>query len=163
MLAGDARSRAGLVVGKPLGIVGAAWLAVRSGIADLPGDIGWRHVFGVAILGGIGFTVALFMTTVAFDDPALADQAKVGILAASLVAALLGSAVLRGASRLGGGDRQPGVDGPAATTSGCRVRPPRPMTSPVRLDDLIDTTTKVHDQPLDQLADAVLVGDTWAR
>ena len=76
----------GLVVGKTLGISGAAWLAVRTGIARLPRGVTWRHVFGLAMCAGIGFTVALFVTTLAFTDPALQDAAKIGIFAASLLA-----------------------------------------------------------------------------
>ncbi len=84
----------GLVVGKSLGISLFAWLAVRSKVAVLPASMTWRHVSGVAVISGIGFTVALFITVLAFPDPVPADQAKVGIFAGSLVAGLIGVGIL---------------------------------------------------------------------
>ena len=89
----------GLVVGKVVGVVGAAWLAVRVGAARLPDDITWPHVAGMAALAGIGFTVSIFVSGLAFDDEALVEQAKLGVLAASIVAAAVGSAVLVGVGR----------------------------------------------------------------
>ncbi len=77
---------AGLVVGKPLGITLFAWLAVRAGIAVLPGAIAWRHVCGVGWLGGIGFTISLFVTELAFEHGPVANAARVGILIASVIA-----------------------------------------------------------------------------
>lgn len=85
----------GLVVGKPLGIIGAAWLAVRTGIARLPDGVGWSHVAGIGALAGVGFTVAVFVAGLAFDDQVLLDEALVGILAASVLAVLVGTLVLR--------------------------------------------------------------------
>jgi len=88
----------GLVVGKPLGIVAAALIAVRVGIAVLPEGVTWRHLAGVGALAGIGFTVAIFIAGLAFREPELISAAKVGILLASVVAGLLGAALLwRGA------------------------------------------------------------------
>ena len=84
---------AGLVMGKPLGILLFSYLAVRLGLARLPGGVGWRAVAGVGMVAGVGFTMALFIADLAFDA-ALLDEAKLGILAASLVAALLGAAAL---------------------------------------------------------------------
>lgn len=84
----------GLVVGKLAGILFASWLAVRTGVATLADDATWSAMAGVAAIAGIGFTVSLFITGLAFDDPALADAAKLAILAASVVAALVGVAVL---------------------------------------------------------------------
>ncbi|HEX5915786.1 MAG TPA: Na+/H+ antiporter NhaA, partial [Rubrobacter sp.] len=72
----------GLVVGKQLGITLFAWLAVRSGISELPGDINWRHVYGAGWLAGIGFTMSLFITDLAFSEGSLVDAAKLGILVA---------------------------------------------------------------------------------
>ena len=86
---------AGLVLGKPIGITLAAWLAVRSGAAILPGGVSWRLVVGVSLLGGIGFTMSLFIAGLAFPDAATLDASKLGILAASLVAGLAGWLVLR--------------------------------------------------------------------
>jgi NhaA family Na+:H+ antiporter len=85
---------AGLVVGKLVGVAGAIALAVRFGGAHLPAGVTGRHVVGLGALAGIGFTVSLFVTGLAFDDATLVEEAKVGILLASVVAAALGSAVL---------------------------------------------------------------------
>jgi NhaA family Na+:H+ antiporter len=86
----------GLLVGKPLGITLAAWLAVKSGIAALPEGVAWRQIFGIGLLGGIGFTMSLFITNLAFQDvPELITAAKVGIFAASLLAGTLGFLLLR--------------------------------------------------------------------
>jgi NhaA family Na+:H+ antiporter len=86
----------GLVVGKPIGITLFAWGAVRSGLAALPGGVGWRALAGVACLGGIGFTMALFVAGLAFPAaPALLAEAKVGVLAASVVAGVVGALALR--------------------------------------------------------------------
>jgi NhaA family Na+:H+ antiporter len=90
----------GLVVGKILGITVATLAAQSAGIGVLPHGVTTRHVCGLAALGGIGFTVSLFITDLAYDDTALIDQAKVGIFAASLLAALLGTAILRSGRRL---------------------------------------------------------------
>jgi NhaA family Na+:H+ antiporter len=91
---------AGLVLGKPLGITGFAWLAVRLGIASLPSGVTWRMLSGAGILGGIGFTMALFIAGLAFDDPRLLDAAKVGVLAASTIAGFGGWLWLRTTRRL---------------------------------------------------------------
>jgi NhaA family Na+:H+ antiporter len=85
----------GLLVGKLVGISAFAWLAVRLGWGRLPRQVGWRHVAGVAAVAGIGFTVALFISGLAFSDPHLADQAKLGIYAGSILAGGLGYVVLR--------------------------------------------------------------------
>jgi Na+:H+ antiporter, NhaA family len=84
----------GLVVGKLLGIAGVTVLVARSRLGRLPEGVGFREVPGVAALGGIGFTVSLFITDLAFKDVALQAQAKIGILAGSTVAALVGAALL---------------------------------------------------------------------
>jgi NhaA family Na+:H+ antiporter len=86
---------AGLVLGKPLGILVASAITVRLGIGRLPVGTTWRHVVGLSIVAGIGFTVALFVTSLSFTDPALTDSAKIGILAGSLVAGALGYSFLR--------------------------------------------------------------------
>jgi NhaA family Na+:H+ antiporter len=85
----------GLVAGKTVGVFTAVAIAVRLGIGRLPTGATWRHMFGVAVCAGIGFTVALFVASLSFTDPGLTDSAKVGILAGSLVAGVLGYAVLR--------------------------------------------------------------------
>lgn len=89
----------GLLAGKLVGVSGASWLAVRTGLGQLPPHTTWRHVIGTALLAGIGFTVALFITTLAFTDPARVDAAKIGIFAASLVAGIAGYLWLRTAPR----------------------------------------------------------------
>lgn len=78
----------GLTVGKPAGILSFSWIAVRTGIAELPTTVSWRHLQAVAALAGVGFTMALFIGGLAFADPALLDQAKVAILAASGISAV---------------------------------------------------------------------------
>jgi NhaA family Na+:H+ antiporter len=85
----------GLVVGKPLGIVGFSWVAVRLGITSMPAGMRWAHMVGIGLLGGMGFTVSLFITGLAFEDAQLISEAKVGILAASVIAGLAGYAFLR--------------------------------------------------------------------
>ena len=91
----------GLLIGKPLGIGGASWLAVRLGLAALPSGVGWGSLFGAGALGGIGFTMALFVTGLAFQDPALAAASKLGVMAASLGASGMGLAVLQRTLRPG--------------------------------------------------------------
>ncbi len=89
----------GLVVGKTVGITLAASLAVRSGIGRLPEETTWASLGGAAFLGGIGFTVSLFIAELAYDPGPLQDAAKLGVLAASTIAALAGTLVLDRASR----------------------------------------------------------------
>jgi NhaA family Na+:H+ antiporter len=82
----------GLVLGKFLGISGASFIAVKSGLARLPVGLKWRHIFGVAWLGGIGFTMSIFIGQLAFTGtPTLAENAKLGILLGSLISAIIGS------------------------------------------------------------------------
>lgn len=88
----------GLVIGKPLGITLASWLAVRTRIAALPDGVSWRLLLGVSWLGGIGFTMSLFVGALAFTDAALLDSAKLGVLLASCVAAFMGWLMLRSAA-----------------------------------------------------------------
>lgn len=85
---------AGLFVGKPLGICLASWLAVRVGLASLPNEVSWRHVVGAAFLAGIGFTMALFISGLAFSGTELASEAKLSVLVASALAATFGIAIL---------------------------------------------------------------------
>jgi NhaA family Na+:H+ antiporter len=85
----------GLVVGKPVGLLGAAWLAVRSGIAVLPQGVTWPHMIGVGLLAGIGFTMSLFIASLGFVNEDVLAVAKLGILLASLIAGTAGLLVLR--------------------------------------------------------------------
>lgn len=84
----------GLVVGKPVGVFVFSMLAVKLGLAELPQGASLRHLLGVGLLAGVGFTMALFIGGLAFDDAALVDVSKVGILGGSVIAAILGLAVL---------------------------------------------------------------------
>lgn len=84
---------AGLFIGKPLGVFGFAWLAVRSGLVKLPADVSWRQLYGVATLCGVGFTMSLFIGSLAFEHggPDYTTLVRLGILTGSLAAALWGS------------------------------------------------------------------------
>ncbi|RUW52881.1 Na+/H+ antiporter NhaA [Mesorhizobium sp. M1A.F.Ca.ET.072.01.1.1] len=98
---------AGLVVGKLVGVFGSSALAIRLGLADLPANAGWLHMIGISLLCGIGFTMSLFIGLLAFaNDAALQDAVKVGILAGSLIAALVGAAVLLMAPATGGAEEE---------------------------------------------------------
>jgi NhaA family Na+:H+ antiporter len=91
----------GLLVGKTIGISTFTWLAVRLGWGKLPSHTNWRHIVGLASLAGIGFTVSLFITNLAFTDQEVADVAKVGIFAGSLLSGIIGSFLLRRATPSG--------------------------------------------------------------
>lgn len=80
----------GLLVGKPVGIVFSSWLVIRGGLANLPSGVSWTHLWAVGCLGGIGFTMSLFITGLAFTHGPSLLSAKVGILAASTTAGTLG-------------------------------------------------------------------------
>ena len=84
----------GLVVGKPIGICCASWLAVRLGLASLPAQVGWRQILGVGALGGIGFTLSIFIAGLAFAEQPLLEIAKLGIFAGSLIAGATGFLLL---------------------------------------------------------------------
>ncbi|WP_297807191.1 Na+/H+ antiporter NhaA [uncultured Alistipes sp.] len=84
----------GLLIGKPLGIFLASWLAVKSRLAVMPEGATWRMLLAVACLGGIGFTMSLFVDSLAFTDAELIDRGKIAILMGSMAAALLGSALI---------------------------------------------------------------------
>ena len=86
---------AGLLIGKPAGILLASWICVRTGFADLPVGITWRDLCGVSILAGIGFTMSLFIANLAFRQESILALAKMAILFASLIAGLVGWILLR--------------------------------------------------------------------
>jgi NhaA family Na+:H+ antiporter len=88
---------AGLILGKPLGTCQLA--GVRLHLCELPSDAGWGHILGIGLLGGIGFTVSLLIAGLAFDDEGLIDEAKLGILVASIFGAVLGYLFLRVVAR----------------------------------------------------------------
>jgi Na+/H+ antiporter NhaA len=89
----------GLVLGKFAGIFLFTWLAVRMKLGKLPGDLRWSHIASVGLLGGIGFTMSIFITNLAFSDAEVITASKMSILAASLIAALAGLFVAKRASR----------------------------------------------------------------
>ena len=93
---------AGLAIGKLVGIFGAVLLLVKSGIVDLPAGASWPQMLGTTLLCGIGFTMSLFISLLAFDDVLLQNEAKIGILIGSLIAGLAGFTVLRFAKRADG-------------------------------------------------------------
>ena len=87
---------AGLILGKQAGVFLSSWAVIRMGWAELPMYAGWKQLYGVALLCGIGFTMSLFIGLLAFpDSPALQDAVKIGVLGGSLVSGLLGYALLR--------------------------------------------------------------------
>ncbi|RVU15818.1 Na+/H+ antiporter NhaA [Methylobacterium oryzihabitans] len=93
---------AGLFLGKQVGVFGGVWLAVRLGLAPRPAGASWRHVYGVALLCGIGFTMSLFIGGLAFAGmPELEAETKLGVLAGSLLSTIAGALVLAGAPRPG--------------------------------------------------------------
>lgn len=85
----------GLLLGKPIGVVLFAWLAIRMDVAVLPEGVSWGHLVGVGCLAGIGFTMSLFIAGLAFDNSSLLVSAKVGVLFSSLMAGLIGWLLLR--------------------------------------------------------------------
>ena len=89
----------GLGVGKVVGITMFPWLASKTGLAELPETVSWTHVIGIGFLGGIGFTVAIFIAGLAFEDPVLVNDAKMGIMGASLMAGVVGYGLLRFVAR----------------------------------------------------------------
>jgi NhaA family Na+:H+ antiporter len=131
----------GLVVGKAVGITAATWLARVTRIGRLPDGTTNGHIVGVGIVAGVGFTVALFVTELAFDDPALAAEGRVGVLVASVLAGAGGALVLRGIGRAAARARPPtalvagsvGHDGTMTSTPGPPV--PEPPEQAGALDD----------------------------
>jgi NhaA family Na+:H+ antiporter len=85
---------AGLIIGKPAGIVVVAWLSVRTGLSQLPANARWRHMLGLGLLGGIGFTMSIFISLLSFNDQSLVSVAKFAILISSIVAAIGGYLLL---------------------------------------------------------------------
>lgn len=85
----------GLLVGKPIGIFGAAWLAVKMGLADLPTGTNWQQILGVGFVAGIGFTMSLFIGMLAFPDPAFAADIRIGVLCGSILSAIFGYFLLK--------------------------------------------------------------------
>jgi NhaA family Na+:H+ antiporter len=84
----------GLVLGKQIGVFLFSWLAIKTGRAALPAGVTWGQIWGASCLAGVGFTMSLFISELAFKDPEIVSEAKIGILAASLVAGIMGYLVL---------------------------------------------------------------------
>lgn len=104
-----------LVIGKPAGVFGGVWLAVRLGAARLPAGMDWFHMFGVAILCGIGFTMSLFIGDLGFHGNPIQAEVKLAVFTGSLISAVLGVAILGIRSRSG---RKPrGRNNPSRTTA----------------------------------------------
>ncbi len=80
----------GLVIGKPLGIASLAFIAVKLGACKLPDELNWKMIIGAGCLGGIGFTMSIFITLLAFEGFQLQNNSKIVILAASVIAAIIG-------------------------------------------------------------------------
>jgi len=85
----------GLFLGKQIGIMGFVWGGVRLGIAKLPDGASWSQIYGISMLAGIGFTMSLFIGTLAFSDPEHAAAVRIGVLAGSIASAILGFLLLR--------------------------------------------------------------------
>ncbi len=86
---------AGLFAGKQLGIFATIWLAVKAGISRMPNNANWRHIYGLSLLCGIGFTMSLFIGSLAYHDPFLNNEVRLGVLTGSTLAAVLGYTILR--------------------------------------------------------------------
>ncbi len=89
----------GLIVGKQVGVFGFTWALVKLGFANLPHGANWLMIYGIACLAGIGFTMSLFIGSLSFDDPAMMNQVRLGVLSGSTISAILGYAALMIASR----------------------------------------------------------------
>ncbi len=86
---------AGLFLGKQIGVFGATWIAVKTGMARLPDAVNWRHIYGLACLTGVGFTMSLFIGSLAFDDGSTMNSVRLGVLFGSVLSGVLGYALLR--------------------------------------------------------------------
>ena len=85
---------AGLFLGKQLGVFGAVWLAVKAGLAQRPDSLSWRKIYGAACLSGIGFTMSLFIGSLAFEDMASQNAVRIGVITGSVLSGLMGALVL---------------------------------------------------------------------
>ena len=99
------------MLGKPVGITLFAWLASKAGVAELPPEMSWAQLHGAAWLGGIGFTMSLFISGLAFaGQQLLINEAKIGILLGSLISALAGYAIIRMSAKHPDDVRSPYID-----------------------------------------------------
>lgn len=90
----------GLVIGKPIGVFTFSWIAIKTGVADRPDGATWTQILGIGVLAGIGFTMSLFIGMLAFPDSENGAAIRLGVLAASIVAGVMGYLILRSASPL---------------------------------------------------------------
>jgi len=84
----------GLFIGKPLGIALFSFLAVKIGLSQLPNEVSWKQLIGAGFLGGIGFTMSIFITLLAFSNPEIIQSSKISILISSLLAGTVGFLIL---------------------------------------------------------------------
>ncbi|HMR18149.1 MAG TPA: Na+/H+ antiporter NhaA [Sphingobacterium sp.] len=89
----------GLIVGKSVGITTTCWICIRSGLSKLPENATWKQIFGVALLGGIGFTMSIFIAMLSFDDVNIIEEGKLAILIGSLLAGIIGYLYLSSLAR----------------------------------------------------------------
>jgi Na+:H+ antiporter, NhaA family len=104
---------AGLVVGKPLGVLGFSKLAVRWRLAQLPNAVNWKQIGAVGMLAGIGFTVSIFISSLAFESDSYLAEAKTAVLAASVISGVLGYFALRKRESIPQPAESAASDGPA--------------------------------------------------
>lgn len=97
---------AGLFIGKQVGVFGLSFIAVKTGIARLPDGVNWAHLYGLACLTGVGFTMSLFIGTLAFSDAAAMNEIRLGVLMGSTLSALAGVAILLASTRSPARDRE---------------------------------------------------------
>ncbi len=90
----------GLVIGKPIGIALLSWIALRTGLAEMPGDLRFKQLLSASLLAGMGFTLSLFIANAAFGDAAMLAAVKLNILVASILAGVLGTGALLLFSRI---------------------------------------------------------------
>ncbi|MCB0711440.1 MAG: Na+/H+ antiporter NhaA [Ignavibacteriae bacterium] len=107
----------GLVLGKQIGITFFSWISVKLGFAALPSGVKWKHIYGVAWLGGIGFTMSLFVANLAFGGSPLGEESKIGILTASIIAGTIGFIILKRMTAPGKGESVEGEESQPATGS----------------------------------------------
>ena len=103
---------AGLVLGKQAGVVGAVYLMVKLRLARLPHGANWTHIYGIACLAGIGFTMSLFIGSLSYDNPALTNDVRLGVLTGSIISSVVGYTVLM----IAGGAREEEEEGETAGT-----------------------------------------------
>jgi NhaA family Na+:H+ antiporter len=89
----------GLLIGKPVGITMVCWMVVKAKLASLPSQANWKHITGIGLLGGIGFTMSVFIAILSFQDISMQSSSKFAILVTSVIAAVAGFLVLSGQKR----------------------------------------------------------------